>query len=57
LADGKPVIIKTTVEQNFKISPEQLEASITPRTKMLFLNSPSNPTGVAYSRAELEALG
>ncbi|MEZ5591895.1 MAG: pyridoxal phosphate-dependent aminotransferase [Gammaproteobacteria bacterium] len=57
LADGKPVIIKTTVEQNFKISPEQLEAAITPRTKMLFLNSPSNPTGVAYSRAELEALG
>jgi len=57
LADGKPVIIETTVEQNFKLTPEQLEAAITPRSKMLFLNSPSNPSGVAYTRAELEALG
>ena len=57
LADGKPVIIDTGVEQNFKITPEQLEAAITTRTKLLFLNSPSNPSGVAYSRVELAALG
>jgi len=44
-------------EQGYKITPAQLEAAITPRSKMLFLNSPSNPTGAAYSRAELKALG
>lgn len=56
LADGKPVIIPTTLAQRFKITAEQLEAAITPKTKMVILNSPSNPTGMAYSRAELSAL-
>ena len=57
LADGKPVIISTGVEQGFKITPRQLAAAITPKTRLLVLNSPSNPTGVAYTRAELAALG
>ncbi|HFD80716.1 MAG TPA: pyridoxal phosphate-dependent aminotransferase [Gammaproteobacteria bacterium] len=56
LADGEPVIVKAGLEQNFKITPEQLEAAITPRTRLFVINSPSNPTGVAYSRAELAAL-
>ena len=56
LADGEPVIIKAGLDQRFKISPAQLEAAITPRTRLFVLNSPSNPTGVAYSRSELEAL-
>ena len=57
LADGAPVILRTGIEQQFKISPEQLEASITPMTRLVVINSPSNPTGVAYNRAELTALG
>jgi len=57
LADGKPVIIETTPETRLKITPAQLEAAITPRTRMIFLNSPSNPSGMAYSKAELTALG
>lgn len=56
LADGVPVIIDTGLEQGFKVTPAQLEAAITARTRLLVLNSPSNPTGVAYSRAELTAL-
>lgn len=56
LADASPVIISAGPEQNFKITAEQLEAAITPKTRLLILNSPSNPTGMAYSRAELEAL-
>jgi aspartate aminotransferase len=56
LADGEPVIIKAGLEQHFKISPEQLEAAITPKTRLFVLNSPSNPTGVAYTRSELTAL-
>ena len=56
LAGGEPVIVKTTVENGFKLTPEALEQSITPRTKWLIFNSPSNPTGAAYSRAELKAL-
>jgi len=56
LADGEPVIIKAGLEQRFKISPEQLQAAITPRTRLVVINSPSNPTGVAYSRDELRAL-
>jgi aspartate aminotransferase len=56
LADGEPVIVKAGLDQRFKISPQQLEAAITPRTRLFVLNSPSNPTGVAYTRAELEAL-
>ena len=56
LAGGEPVIVKTTVENGFKLTPEALEQAITPRTKWLIFNSPSNPTGAAYSRAELKAL-
>jgi len=56
LADGEPVIVKAGLDQRFKISPEQLEAAITPKTRLFVLNSPSNPTGVAYKRAELQAL-
>jgi len=56
LAEGRPVILETGLAQGFKITPEQLEAAITPRTRLLVLNSPSNPTGVTYSRAELAAL-
>jgi aspartate aminotransferase len=56
LADATPVIVAAGAEQHFKITARQLEAAITPRTRLLMLNSPSNPTGVAYSRAELEAL-
>ncbi len=57
LADGKPVIVGAGIEQNFRITPEQLEAAITPRTRLFVINSPSNPTGMAYTRAELAALG
>lgn len=57
IAGGKPVPVATTVEQKFKITPEQLEAAITPKTRLVVLNSPSNPTGVAYSKAELAELG
>ena len=56
LADGKPVIISAGIEQNFRITPEQLETAITPRTRLFVINSPSNPTGMAYTRAELAAL-
>ncbi len=56
LADGEPVIIKAGLDQRFKISPEQLEAAITPKTRLFVLNSPSNPTGVAYDREELQRL-
>ncbi len=56
LADGKPVIIPTTIEQRFKITPAQLEKAITPKTKIFVINSPSNPTGMLYSRQELKAL-
>jgi len=57
LAEGKPVIIQAGLEQGFKITPEQLRGAITDKTRMVVLNSPSNPTGVAYSKAELKALG
>ncbi|MBY4676300.1 pyridoxal phosphate-dependent aminotransferase [Marinobacterium arenosum] len=57
IADATPVIITTTQEQRFKISPKQLEAAITDKTRLLVLNSPSNPTGVAYTLDELKALG
>lgn len=56
-AGGTPVFIAAGAAQNYKITPAQLEAAITPRTKWLILNSPSNPTGAAYSAAELKALG
>jgi aspartate aminotransferase len=57
LAEGVPVIIEAGIEAGFKITPAQLEAAITPRTKLVVINSPSNPTGVTYSKAELLALG
>jgi len=56
-ASGVPVFIETNDISNFKITPEQLQAAITAKTKMLVLTTPSNPTGSIYSRAELEALG
>jgi len=56
LADGAPVIVETGIEENFKISPEQLENAITDRTKLFVINSPSNPTGAVYSKDELVAL-
>ncbi len=57
LADGVPVSIYAGPEQGYKITPDQLAAAITPRSKLLFLNSPSNPTGAAYTKSELQALG
>jgi aspartate aminotransferase len=56
LAEGTPVTVEATIEQDFKITPEQLEAAITPKTRALILCSPSNPTGSVYSAEELEAL-
>ena len=56
LANGKPVIVSAGIEQGFKLQADQLEAAITDKTRLLVLNSPSNPTGVSYRRAELEAL-
>ena len=57
LADGVPVIVDAGIDSGFKITPEALEAAITGMTRLLVLNSPSNPTGVSYSKAELAALG
>ncbi|WP_295623456.1 pyridoxal phosphate-dependent aminotransferase [uncultured Nitrosomonas sp.] len=57
IAEGKPVFIDTGIEQSFKISAQQLEAVITPKTKMFVINSPSNPTGAVYTFDELKALG
>ena len=56
LAGGEPVIVEAGFEQNFKMTPQQLEAAITPKTRMIILCSPSNPTGSVYSKEELEAL-
>jgi aspartate aminotransferase len=56
-AGGTPVFVSAGAEQDYKLKPEQLEAAITARTKWVVLNSPSNPTGAAYSEAELKALG
>lgn len=57
LADGVPVIVPTDSKAQFKMTPAQLRQAITPKTRMLFLNSPSNPSGVAYKAEELKALG
>lgn len=57
LADGTPVIVRCGAETRFKITPGELDRAITPRTKWLMLNSPANPSGAVYSRAEIEALG
>ena len=56
LAGGTPVYVETGIEQGFKMTPEQLEQAISPRTKLVILCSPSNPTGVVYSQEELQAL-
>jgi len=56
LAEGKPVIVEASLENDFKVKPEQLEAVITPKTRMIIFNSPSNPTGMIYSRSEMEAI-
>ncbi len=57
IAQGKPVFIDTGIEESFKISADQLERTITPRTRMFVINSPSNPSGSVYSLEELQALG
>ena len=57
LAEGVPVIIEANIDAGFKITPAQLEAAITDKTRMVVINSPSNPTGVTYSHTELRALG
>ena len=57
LAEGEPVMIETGIEQHFKVTPAELEARLTDRTRLVVLNSPGNPTGASYTRAELEALG
>lgn len=57
LADGVPVIVEADIKQNFKITPEQLKSAITDKTRLVVLNSPSNPSGIAYSKNELAALG
>ncbi|MFH1678657.1 MAG: pyridoxal phosphate-dependent aminotransferase [Candidatus Omnitrophota bacterium] len=56
IAGANPVILNTDKENNFKITPEQLSKAITPKTKLLILNSPSNPTGMVYARGELKAI-
>lgn len=57
VAEAKPIIVSCGIEQGFKITPEQLDAAITPQTKLFMINSPSNPTGAVYTLAELKALG
>jgi aspartate aminotransferase len=57
LAEAEPVIVHGGIEQDFKITPEQLSAALTDRTRLMFLNSPCNPTGASYAEAELRALG
>ena len=56
LADGTPVIIQTSKQSGFKVTPEQIDDAVTPRTRAIIINSPSNPTGSAYSRQELEEI-
>jgi aspartate aminotransferase len=56
LCGGTPVFVDTTIENNFKLQPEPLDRSITPKTKWLILNSPSNPSGAAYTRSEMKAI-
>ena len=56
IAQGKPVVVKATIEDDFKINPNDLEAAITPKTRLIIFNSPSNPTGMVYSRKEMEKI-
>ncbi len=57
LCDGTPVIVSAGIETGYKVAPEQVEAAITERTRMIFFNTPGNPTGISYTRPELETLG
>lgn len=57
LAEGKPVIVAAREENNFKLTPQQIEEAITEKTKAIIINSPSNPTGMIYSKEELQAIG
>ena len=57
IAEGRPAIVQAGIEQGFKMSPAQLEAAITPRTRMVVINSPSNPSGAVYTLEDLQALG
>ncbi|MEP7262278.1 MAG: pyridoxal phosphate-dependent aminotransferase, partial [Usitatibacter sp.] len=57
MAGGKPVFVSAGIEQGFKITPQQLERAITPKSRLMWLNSPSNPTGAVYNADELKALG
>ena len=57
LAEAEPVIVETGIEQDFKVTPSQLAGALNDKTRLLVLNSPSNPTGASYTRAELQALG
>lgn len=57
IAQGKPVIVQADIAQGFKLTPAQLEAAITPKTKMVVINSPSNPSGAMYTLDDLKALG
>jgi aspartate aminotransferase len=57
IAEGKPVIVEAGIEQGFKLTPAQLEKAITPKTRMLVINSPSNPSGAVYTLEDLKALG
>jgi aspartate aminotransferase len=57
MADARPVFIQAGIEQGFKITPQQLERAITPRSRLIWINSPSNPTGTVYTAEELRALG
>jgi aspartate aminotransferase len=56
VAGGKPVVVETTIENNFKVSPVKLAEAITPRTRLIIFNSPSNPTGMVYTRSEMEKI-
>ena len=56
VAEGKPVYVKTSIENDFKVTPQQLEAAITPRTKLIMFSSPSNPTGMLYTKEELKGI-
>ncbi len=56
IAGGKPIIVEATLENDFKVKPEQLEAAITDKTRLIIFNSPSNPTGMVYDRSEMEGI-
>ena len=57
LCDGEPVVVSASLEAGYKVTPEQIAEAITERTRLIFFNTPNNPTGVSYTRSELEALG